>query len=549
MSGEPRYFITVDGTERGPYTLAVLRDVSKKGLLTPDTLCRADGSTAKVRAADLLGAPAPQLAAETALFAVKFQLGTSYTTFGTAATNPFRFLGKGSAQVRNGTLLLEGKRTRPFWFSKKMQVAVPLQDIRDVRHKDKTVAFDLPGKRGLPVTTTLVFAEPGPAASLAAALPRTVSQDAVELAEFEAKLAAKAKWAPVAIAMLVLNLLVFAAFGYLGGGFDKADSEMLIRWGSNFGPLTTDGQWWRLLSSAFLHGGIVHIAVNMYTLYDIGRLSERLFGSAAFLTLYVLSALLGSAASVWWNPSVNSVGASGALFGVLGATLVYMLDKRNGVPPSVMTTHAISIAVFVIYGVFNGLAKTGIDNAAHLGGLAGGVIAGFALARPIGAGPAPSLARRAAGVALCAAAILGLAFLTPNSRGGYETEQRFIADLKWLGDQETSLNASANDVFAKAKAGAADAELVPRVKTIVTGWSGAHARLSAYKIEPSSRLATLHGDIVAYTGARSRAFTAMARVFDDPQESTAHMQEYARLMKEGDAAVARINSRNDKKKS
>src|SRR6185295_19964073 len=99
--------------------------------------------------------------------------------FGTAANNPFRFRGKGSVQVKGSALLLEGPRSRPFWFSKKTQVAVPLQDIRDVRHKDKTVTFALLGKHGLAVTTTLVLAEPGQAAALAAALPRTQSKDAI----------------------------------------------------------------------------------------------------------------------------------------------------------------------------------------------------------------------------------------------------------------------------------------------------------------------------------------------------------------------------------
>ena len=102
----------------------------------------------------------------------------------------------------------------------------------------------------------------------------------------------------------------------------------------------------------------------MYALYDVGRMTERLYGSRAFLALYVLSGLLGSAASVWWNPLVNSVGASGALFGVLGACFVYMADKRNGVPMAVMSTHIASLGVFIAYGIVNGLSRSNIDNAA-----------------------------------------------------------------------------------------------------------------------------------------------------------------------------------------
>jgi hypothetical protein len=127
MTGEAKYFISVGGVERGPYTLAVLRDVAKKGLVTPDTVCRADGATTTITAGELLGlkpapAPAPAAAAAAAAkqYAIKFQ-----------PHNPFRFTGKGSAQVRGRELVLDGKRARPFWFSKKTQVAVPLEGIRD----------------------------------------------------------------------------------------------------------------------------------------------------------------------------------------------------------------------------------------------------------------------------------------------------------------------------------------------------------------------------------------------------------------------------------
>jgi rhomboid protease GluP len=477
-------------------------------------------------------------------FAVEFRQETSLSVFAAAANNPYRLRGKGSAQVVGPHLILEGPRTRPFWFAKRTRVEVPLTLIRDVRQQGRMIAFDVPGRR-TPMTVTLRLADEQQAAALAGTLPHELTQDFVDRATFETRLAAAAKGTPVAWTMLTLNVAAFVAFAGAGGGIVQSDSEMLVRWGSNFGPFTTDGQWWRLLSAAFLHGGLVHLLVNMYTLYDFGRMSERIFGPMAFLAIYLLSALVGSATSVWWNPAVNSVGASGALFGVLGAMLAYMLDKRNGVPPSVMTTHLASVAVFVAYGIFNGLAKTGIDNAAHLGGLAGGMITGFALARPLGGSPAPSAARRAAGVAACAALILGLAFLTPNSRGAYEIEQSFIADLNWLGDREKALNASANDIIAKAKAGAPDAELSPRVREIASGWSGAHERISAHKIAPTSRLAPLHTDLSAYTNARSRAYATMARVFDEPGQGKPLMDEYSRLMKEGDIAIQRIRARNE----
>jgi rhomboid protease GluP len=348
--------------------------------------------------------------------------------------------------------------------------------------------------------------------------------------------------------LLAINVGAFIAFAASGGGFDKANSEMLVAWGSNFGPLTAGGEWWRLFTAMFLHGGLVHLAVNMYTLYDVGRFTERLYGSFAFLVLYALSGLLGSAASVWWNPSVNSVGASGALFGVLGASLVFMLDRRNGFPMSVMKVHAISLSVFVVYGIANGLAQTNIDNAAHLGGLVGGVLVGFALSRPLGGAMTLSLGRVAAGIAVCMAAIVGLAVLTPNTRATYEAEKSFLADLKRFPQEEKALLSSLNEVLAKARQpGPLDPQLAARAGSVAGGWQQAQQRFQAYHIAPPSRLAPLHADMLEYVDVRRRAALAMQRALQNPADVKERVQEFNRLVKEGDAIVTRMNSRNAKK--
>ena len=106
-----------------------------------------------------------------------------------------------------------------------------------------------------------------------------------------------------------------------------------IRFGSNFGPLTWTGEEWRLLTSAFLHFGLIHIALNMFALYQGGGLVERLFGSTRFAVIYLLSALSGSVASGWWDPLRNSAGASGAIFGVYGALLAFLAVRRADIPP------------------------------------------------------------------------------------------------------------------------------------------------------------------------------------------------------------------------
>ena len=307
--------------------------------------------------------------------------------------------------------------------------------------------------------------------------------------------------APVVRLLLALNVLMYVLVGASGGGWMDADGKALIGWGSNFGPLTSDGQWWRLLTATVLHGGLVHLGVNMLTLADVGSLCERLYGSTRFLLLYLLAGLVGSAASVWWNPWVNSVGASGALFGVIGALVVFMLDRRNGVPPAVMKVHLTSLSVFVIYGLVSGFASTGIDNQAHLGGLIGGAVAGWALMPRARSG-----LRVVVGVAAIAVAIGALAAQTKPMRASYDLENRFLADIAWLKGEEAALNDQAKQLFARAREpGVTYEALRPAAAALVQRWSGAHERFSAYEVTEPSKLADIQHNMVGFLALRKRA--------------------------------------------
>lgn len=189
---------------------------------------------------------------------------------------------------------------------------------------------------------------------------------------------------PVTRLLVAINCLVFLAMVLIGGAdFSSPGAEVVVRWGSNFGPFTIGGQWWRLFTCMFLHFGILHLAVNMWSLYQTGELVEGLFGRLHFLVLYVAAGLAGSLASLLWNPQVNSAGASGAVFGVIGGLLAFMIDPRHGVPRSVMRDVRRNILLVVVLNLGFGFSQRGIDNAAHLGGLAGGVLAGLMLARPL----------------------------------------------------------------------------------------------------------------------------------------------------------------------
>jgi len=157
----------------------------------------------------------------------------------------------------------------------------------------------------------------------------------------------------------------------------------VLAWGANFGPKTLHGEWWRLFAAMFVHFNILHIAFNMWALANLGQLMERLVGNLGFLLLYLVSGLLGSVASVAWNPEVMSAGASGAVFGVGGALLGFLLLRRDSIPAVVLVPLRNSMFSFIGFNVVFGFLVPGIDNAAHLGGLATGIGCGLLLSHPL----------------------------------------------------------------------------------------------------------------------------------------------------------------------
>ncbi len=184
-------------------------------------------------------------------------------------------------------------------------------------------------------------------------------------------------------AIVAINAVVFVLMVVNGVNPMRPDTQAVIQWGANFGPMTMNGEWWRLLSSMFLHFGIIHIGFNMWVLWDVGRMVERLVGNVGFIILYLVAGITGSIASLAWHPVVVSAGASGAVFGVFGALLGFLALRRDTVPAEVLRRLRKVAVSFVVLNVILGLSIPGIDNAAHLGGFAGGFLCGLVLSRPL----------------------------------------------------------------------------------------------------------------------------------------------------------------------
>jgi rhomboid protease GluP len=209
-------------------------------------------------------------------------------------------------------------------------------------------------------------------------------------------------WVTPALAALIL--IGFGVEIALGVSATSPTGAQLVKAGGQFGPLFADGQWWRAVTSMFLHAGPLHLAFNLWAFWSVGQVTERIFGNRAFLAIYLLSGLGGSLASLAWSPLVVSVGASGAIFGVYGALLAFMLLHRGVFPASYLAAQRNSIVGFIGYNVVFGLSQKNTDMAAHAGGLVIGALAGAMLSRDV-LQPAAQGVRRALGAAGIAALI------------------------------------------------------------------------------------------------------------------------------------------------
>ena len=180
--------------------------------------------------------------------------------------------------------------------------------------------------------------------------------------------------------LLGANVMVFIAMVAASGPSMDFTGQVMVHFGANFGPYTLSGQWWRLLTYMFLHGGIFHIAMNMWCLWNLGSLCEALYGRFTYAALYLITGIAGGLASVGWNPSVLSVGASGALFGLTGALIAafYLGEfSLSGIP---IKSTLSSLLFFAGFSLFLGKVVPGIDNACHVGGLVSGLILGGLIA-------------------------------------------------------------------------------------------------------------------------------------------------------------------------
>jgi rhomboid protease GluP len=188
-------------------------------------------------------------------------------------------------------------------------------------------------------------------------------------------------WKPwVTYGLIAANVAMFAFELAQGASASGPTPLEMIALGGDFAPLTRHGEAWRLVTAMFLHYGLIHIGMNMVCLYQI-RFVERMLGRAEFLALYFAAGLVGGLASLATHPNAVSAGASGAVFGMFGAFTAVMVARRKQMDPGAWQRTMRSLGTFFAINLVFGLAQSGIDVTAHIGGLATGFVGAYVLTK------------------------------------------------------------------------------------------------------------------------------------------------------------------------
>ena len=174
--------------------------------------------------------------------------------------------------------------------------------------------------------------------------------------------------------LIFINIVMFVLMYMLGNGSENTNT--LIDFGANYILLTKAGEYYRLITSGFLHIGVIHLLLNMYSLYIVGTQVEYFYGKVKYIIIYLFSLIMGSLFTVALS-SVNTVsaGASGAIFGLLGSILYFGVKYRGYIGNSLVN----QIVPVVVLNLIIGFTTPGIGNAAHIGGLVGGYLISMAV--------------------------------------------------------------------------------------------------------------------------------------------------------------------------
>jgi rhomboid protease GluP len=174
--------------------------------------------------------------------------------------------------------------------------------------------------------------------------------------------------------LIITNVFLYIITALLSQNLFYSNINVLIFLGAKVNTLIIQGEYYRLFTCMFLHGGLLHITLNMYALYAIGPFIEKAFGKVKYIIIYITSGIMASIFSFYFSNGV-SIGASGAIFGLLGASLIFSFKMKNQVGKGFMK----NIISVIVVNLIIGFSIANVDNFGHLGGLIGGIITSFLL--------------------------------------------------------------------------------------------------------------------------------------------------------------------------
>ncbi len=312
---------------------------------------------------------------------------------------------------------------------------------------------------------------------------------------------------PVTQVLIAANLLVFVVMLGFGAGIWHTSNSIQLDWGANFGPATKDGEWWRLGSALFLHFGLFHLAMNMLSLWDGGRLVERMYGPARFSLIYLVSGLGGNLLSlVTQGDGAVSGGASGAIFGVYGALMVYLWRERGDLNPAEFKWLFWGAAGFSVVTIVLGLQITGIDNAAHIGGLLAGILSGIALART----HAPRERQRWLAAGVLISSLVWLITNIPAPRYRWSEELLARGEISEFLGADARISARWGSILSRAGEHRSFDELAGRIENEVSGpYASSFEQLTRIRLDAAAPSAAALESLRKYAELRRDASRAL----------------------------------------
>jgi membrane associated rhomboid family serine protease len=410
---------------------------------------------------------------------------------------------------------------------------IAFEAIRNVGRDAATVMIEIAGRWGRRRRIELECATVESAVRLCERLPPGRNADFErewrEAREFLRALYAPRNYPWAATTLVVINVIAFLVFFIRTKSWLGMAPQMLTVWGSNYGPLIVAGEWWRLVSSLFLHLNALHLLLNMWVLWNAGRLAERLFGHGVFLGLYFFAGIVSGLATVAWDPALNVVGSSGAIFGLLGALVASIIRPSHRTPSSFVRSHWLSLLLFTLFNLAAGFAQFGIANAAHVGGLTSGALLGALIAYPRhGDVGRRYRLRQVAGAAGAGVAVLLIALaLTPGIGRPLGPAQRYWKSHQWFIAGEADNLREWQSLLLQAQAGSVSEDnLANAFETqILPFWTSASERTRAEPALPKDERAIAQ-DVNAYATTRSDWARAVIQAVRSPSSASASNVQY-----------------------